>query len=99
MSEKVLSVPLPEAEQLELERVARELGRTPNETGSLFIQEGLRRHQFADVELRQTPAGRYAYIAGTRLAIWQIIQIATEFGGDAQRTAQHLRVPTHYIQT
>src|SRR5437868_5456276 len=77
MSEGIVSVTLPEAERRELERMARQLGRSPGETGSLLIQEGVRRHQFTDLDFRQTPTGRHAYIAGTRLAVWQIMQIGS----------------------
>jgi uncharacterized protein (DUF433 family) len=98
MSETGLTVHLPEADARELERIARESGQNIAEAGALLIQEGVRRHLYAGVEFRQTPTGRDAYLAGTRLAIWQVVQISREFEGDTERTAQHLDIPLAQIQ-
>jgi len=98
MSKNGLTVHLPEADTRELERIAREPGQNLADAGALLIKEGVRRHLFTGVEFRQTPTGRQAYLAGTRLAVWQVVQIAREFEGHPERTAQHLEIPAAQIQ-
>ncbi len=94
----MLPVRLHKNDEQELERVARQWGRTPGDAGATLIQEGLRRHQCAGLDFRQTPTGRHAYIAGTRLAVWQIIQIARRFKNDVERTAKHLGCPASDVR-
>jgi len=95
---KVLSLQLEEGQLERLERLARRLGRTPSETSALLIEESLRRSEFAYIEFRDSSAGRQAYITGSSLAVWEVIMIARGYGGDATRTAEHLRWPISKVQ-
>ena len=52
-------------------------------------------HEYPGIEFRDTPIGRQAFIAGTRLGIWQLADAARAFEGqlgaiaDAFGLAQH----------
>ena len=54
------------------ERLAARFGHKPAQLGVRLIEEGLRRRDFPNIELRETAAGRVAYLAGTRLAVYWI---------------------------
>ncbi len=57
-----------------VERLAARLGHKPAQMGARLIEEALRRRDFPQVDLRETAAGRVAYVAGTRLAVYWVVQ-------------------------
>ena len=81
----------PEQEE-RLGRMARQLGRTPSETGALLIEEGLRRTEFAFVDFRDSPTGRQACIQGSSLAVWEVVWIARGYHNNVEKTAAHLEM-------
>lgn len=81
-----------------LRRRARQLGRTPSETGAMLLEEGLRRADFAFTDFRDSPVGRQAYVLGTRLAVWQVVSVARSVQGDVSRVAAHLGWPIVKVQ-
>lgn len=87
---KVLSMRLREEQFARLQRVARRLGRTPSETAAMLLEEGLREAEFVHIEFRDSPVGRQPYIAGSRLAVWQVISLVRSYKGDIQKVADHL---------
>ena len=54
------------------ERLAARFGHKPAQLGVRLIEEGLRRRDFPQIELRETAAGRVAYLAGTRFAVYWV---------------------------
>src|SRR5213594_1668744 len=91
MPSTVVSLRVSEQQAKRLQRKARQLGRTPSETGAILLDEGLRRDEFAFIDFRDSPVGRQAYIQGSRLAVWQVVSLVRSYGGDAKRAAAHLR--------
>ncbi|HEX6819698.1 MAG TPA: hypothetical protein VF120_15080 [Ktedonobacterales bacterium] len=87
---KVLSMRLREEQMARLQRVARRLGRKPSETAALLLEESLREAEFAEIEFRDSPVGRQPYMAGSRLAVWQVISLIRSYEGDVDRVAGHL---------
>jgi len=86
-------------EQMErLGRLARQLGRSPSETGALLVEESLRRSEFAFLDFRDSPVGRQAYVQGTSLAVWEVVLVARSYGMDRERTAAHLQWPLPRVQ-
>jgi uncharacterized protein (DUF433 family) len=71
---KVVSLRLGEEQVEYLKRTARRLGRTPSQTAALLIEDAHRRERFPQIEVRDTAAGRIAYIRGTRLPVWMMAQ-------------------------
>jgi uncharacterized protein (DUF433 family) len=81
-----------------LRRLARRLGRTPSETSTLLVEEALRRAEFAFLDFRDSPVGRQAYIQGSRVAVWEVVQVARSYQMDPARTAEHLRWPVLQVR-
>ena len=70
----VMTLRLPEDLGLEVERAAARQGSKAAQLGAWFIEEGIRRRKHPLIDLRETSAGRVAYINGTRLAVYWVIQ-------------------------
>src|SRR5829696_753505 len=99
MPSAVVSLRVSKEQAERLQRKARQLGRTPSETGAILLDESLRRDQFAFIDFRDSPVGRQAYIQGSRLAVWQVVSLARSYAGDARKTAQHLEWPPVKVQS
>ncbi len=94
----VVSARLTPEQERRLEKKAKELGRTPSETGALLIEEGLRRDEFAFVDFRTSPVGRQTYIQGSTLAVWEVVWISRSYQGDVSKTAGHLEMSPLKVQ-
>jgi predicted transcriptional regulator len=95
---RVLSIRLKDDQVERLGRVAGRLGRTRSEAAAALLEEALRREQFALIEFRGTPAGRQAFLQGTRVKAWQVAWLSPAFDGDAERIAVHLGLPVILVQ-
>jgi uncharacterized protein (DUF433 family) len=89
---KVVGIRLAEQRFAELQRAARAAGRTPSELAGRLVEEGLRQRTFPGIDFRDTPIGRQAFLAGTRLSVWHIALIAPEYGGRADAIGANLGV-------
>src|ERR1039458_10023207 len=87
---RILSSRLEPEQQRRLVRKARQMGRSPSETGALLIEEGLRRDEFAFIDFRDSPAGRQACLQGSMLAVWEAVWIARGYQDDVGKTSAHL---------
>ncbi|SRR6266446_2573864 len=94
----VLSLRLPAEERSRLERLARRMGRTVGEIAARMVIEGRHREDFAWIDFRQTPAGRFAYVQGTRLPVWWMARLARDFKEDAGKLAKHLDLPSAQVK-
>ena len=99
MPSAVVSLRVSEEQAKRLQRKARQLGRTPSETGAILLDESLRRDEFAFVDFRDSSVGRQAYIQGSRLAVWQVASLARSYAGDMKKTADHLEWPLVKVQS
>ena len=91
MTSTVVSLRVSREQSDRLRRKARRLGRSPSETGAILLEESLRRDEFAFIDFRDSTLGRQAYVQGTRLAVWMVVKVAREFGGEVEKTAAHLQ--------
>jgi len=98
MATAVVSFRVSEEQAKRLQRKARQLGRSPSETGAILLDEGLRRDEFAFIDFRDSAVGRQACIQGTRLAVWQVVSLARSYSGDVKKTADHLEWPPLKVQ-
>ncbi len=94
----VVSMRMEASQEGRLAKMARRLRRSPSETSAILVEEGLRRNEFAFMDFRDTPAGRQAFIQGTRLSVWMVVKIARLYGNDVEKTAKHLARPSLQIQ-
>ena len=98
MATAVVSFRVSEEQAKRLQRKARQLGRSPSETGAILLDEGLRRDEFAFIDFRDSAVGRQACIQGTRLAVWQVVSLARSYSGDVKKIADHLEWPPVKVQ-
>jgi hypothetical protein len=68
----VMTLRLPEAVGLDLERFAARQGHKPAQLGAWFMDEAIRRRKHPLIDLRETSAGRVAYLNGTRYAVYWV---------------------------
>jgi uncharacterized protein (DUF433 family) len=94
----VLSLRLPADRAESLKRLARRFDRSTAETAARLLDEGLRREDFAMIEFRDSPVGRQAYVEGTRVAVWQVVNLVRGYGEDIKKTAQHLTWPVSKVR-
>jgi uncharacterized protein (DUF433 family) len=71
----VMTLRLPKGVKRGVERLAARFGHKPAQLGARLIEEGLRRRDFPQIDLRETAGGRVAYIGGTRLAVHWIVEM------------------------
>ena len=87
-----------------VERLAARFGHKPAQLGVRLIEEGLRRRDFPQIELRETAAGRVAYLAGTRFAVYWIAGLVptkmtlTAFVGEYESTTDRVRAALAYAR-
>jgi uncharacterized protein (DUF433 family) len=98
MPTAVVSLRVSDEQAKRLQRKARQLGRTPSETGAILLEESLRRDEFAFIDFRDSAVGRQACIQGTRLAVWQVVSLLRSYQGNTKRTADHLQWPEVKVQ-
>lgn len=94
----VFSLRLPNARAESLRRVARRLNRSASEVAARFVDEGLRCAEFALIDFRDTPAGRSAYVKGSRLPVWRVVTLVEKYEGSLGKVAEHLTWPTEKVQ-
>jgi len=101
----VMTLRLPKAVKRDVERLAARTGHKPAQLGARLIEEGLRRRDFPQIELRETAAGRVAYLAGTRFTVCWIAgmipgQLALEaFAQEYDLIPDRVRAALAYAQT
>ena len=95
---------MPKGVKRGVERLAARFGHKPAQLGVRLIEEGLRRRDFPHIELRETAAGRVAYLAGTRFAAYWVaglvpVKMALEtFAREYDLTADRVRAALAYAQ-
>ena len=94
----VISMRLPAKSGARLKRMATRHGWTPSDASARLVEEGLRRADFAFVDFRDSAAGRQAYIQGSTLAIWEVVQLVRAYKDDIVAVAKHLQWPEARIQ-
>lgn len=86
---KVVSARLQDETFRRLSRVARILDKTPSDTVATLVEESLREMEFALIEFRSSPLGRQAFIQGSSLAVWEVIDTAQQYQMNEEKVAGH----------
>jgi len=71
-----------------LKAFAKRAGRSLNDVGVSLLEEAQRVSEFAEIEFRTFGGERLACLKGL-LQVWQVIEVAQQYGLDAGKTAQH----------
>jgi uncharacterized protein (DUF433 family) len=74
------------------------LDRTPSETVVRVLEEGLREREFPYIVFKDTAVGREAFLSGTRLKVWQIVDIVEDFGGDLATVSEQFSVAEYQLK-
>lgn len=91
-----LRVPYPDVERLG--RVARRLNRSPGEAAAVLLREALRMSDYSHLVFRDSAVGRQAHIAGTGLAVWEIVSLVRAYRDDPSAAAEHLGISPVFVQ-
>jgi len=94
---QTVSLRLPDSTAEWLRSVARRTGHSVNELGARLLEESRRLSEFAEIEFRSFNGERHACIKGN-LPIWQLIEVAKNYGMDAPKTAEHFGWPVWRVQ-
>jgi uncharacterized protein (DUF433 family) len=95
---KVVSARLPDDTFQRLSRVARILDKTPSDTVATFVEESLREMEFALIEFRSSPLGRQAFMKGSSLAVWEVIEISQHYQMNEEKVADHFERPSEWVK-
>ena len=99
----VMTLRMPKSVKRGVERLAERFGHKPAQLGVRLIEEGLRRRDFPQIELRETAAGRVAYLAGTRFAVYWIAGLVpakmtvAAFAREYDLPAERVRMALAYV--
>jgi uncharacterized protein (DUF433 family) len=95
----VVSLRLRDDQVERLRRAARQMNRRLSETAAMLLEEALRQREFAFIEFRDSPAGRQAYLKGTRLQVWWIVCLARDFSDSPERVSAEYGLPVVSVQS
>jgi uncharacterized protein (DUF433 family) len=88
----VMTLRLPLKVARGVKRLASRYGHKPAQLGMRFVEEGLRRRDYPQIDLRETSGGRVAYLGGTRFAVYWILA-AIEAGATPEDLASEYELP------
>jgi uncharacterized protein (DUF433 family) len=100
----VMTLRLPEEVGQGLVRLAARFGHKPAQIGARLVEEGLRHRDFPLIELRETAAGRLAYVKGTRFTVQWVAQAIQDglsperFARDFELSEAQVRAALAYAQ-
>jgi uncharacterized protein (DUF433 family) len=77
----------------DLERRAREVAESRNVLAERYIAEGIRLDEHPEIAFRDGPFGRRAIVAGTRLAISQVMGTVRAHDDSVEAAAEYLSLP------
>lgn len=95
---KVVSTRLQDETFQRLSRIARTLGKTPSDTVATLVEEALREMEFALIEFRSSALGRQAFMKGSSLAVWEVIEIAQDYQMEEEKVAEHFERPSEWVK-
>jgi uncharacterized protein (DUF433 family) len=72
--------------------------RSVSATLQMLLEEKLRQERFPGIVFRGTAAGRQAFLEGTRIAVWQLIQLLRASGENSADVAAHLQLPEDRVR-
>jgi len=87
----VMTLRLPNDVRRAVERLAAQQGHKPAQVGARLVEEGIRRRHYPQIELRESTAGRVAYLKGTRLAVYWLVERVRE-GMSSERAAREFGI-------
>lgn len=72
--------------------------RSTSATLQLLLEEKLREEEYSSITFGDSAAGRQAYVAGTGLAVWEVMMVARAYDHNVRRSAEHLEVSERSVR-
>src|ERR1041384_4825677 len=101
----VMTLRLPKALGLDIERYSVRTGHKPAKLGAIAVDEFIRRRRFPLIDFRDTIGGRVAYVKGTRIAVYWLVDAIKMLRGSIQKASQlwdispdKVRAALHYAE-
>ena len=82
----------------DLERRAREVAESRNALAERYLAEGVRIDEHPDIAFRDGPVGRRAIVAGTRLAVSQVMETVRAHDNSVDDAADYLSLPVPKVR-
>jgi uncharacterized protein (DUF433 family) len=79
-----------------LKRRVRETGLSQTDLTERYLEEGLRMDEHPLIVFRDGPMGRRPGLAGSRLDVWQVVNMVRA-NGSAQEAAAYLEIPIERV--
>ena len=102
----VMTVRLPKELGRNVERYVVRTGYKPAQLAAMALDEFMRRRSFPLIDFRETAAGRLAYLKGTRLAVYWVVDAVRRMKGDTELAAEtwgitpgKITAALHYAET
>lgn len=95
---KVVSARLQDETFQRLNRIARVLDKTPSDTVATLVEESLRSIEFALIEFHSSGLGRQAFMKGSSLAVWEVVEVARGYDMDVEKVADHFKRPLTWVK-
>ena len=80
-----------------LKRRVSETGLSQTDLAERYLEEGLRLDEHPLIAFRDGAAGRRPGLAGSRLDVWQVVEIVRE-NGSVEEAAAYLEFPVEKVQ-
>jgi hypothetical protein len=88
-----LTFRLPEPTLARLDQRAHQIRETRTGLAERYLEEGLRMDEHPGIGFVDGPAGRRAFLLGTGLDVWQVIDVVKANRGSVAAAARYLEVP------
>jgi len=82
-----------------LKRRAHETASSQTDLAERYIQEGLRMDEHHLIQFRDGAMGRRPSLTGTRLDVFEVVQIFNMNGKSIEETARYLELPTAHVES
>src|SRR5437588_11788520 len=89
----VMTLRLPKEVGLGVERYSARTGHKPAKLGAMAVDEFIRRRSFPLLDFRDTAGGRVAYVKGTRLAVYWLVNAVKRLHGNIEKAARIWELP------
>ncbi len=80
-----------------LKRRVRETGRSQTDLAERYLEEGLRLDEHPLIVFRDGAAGRRPGLGGSRLDVWQLVEMVKQ-NGSVEEAAAYLELPVEKVQ-
>lgn len=79
-------------------RKSLNIGASDRNSADQLTDAASRQLKHPHIVQRDSPAGRRAYVQGSRLAVWQVVSLVRAFDGDVETVAEDYRLSPELVQ-